>query len=178
MGIDSRAGICSLNTGSTLGVDSWAGICSLYTGSTLGIVSRAGICSLNTGSTLGIDSREGICSLYTGSTLGIWCNTQFRIKPKGYFPKLKIVWSGFPLFTCINESYSTIFLFLWYLKHLQLHYWCENTYERKLKIKVIWLWVRGRQVSQNAYFCVQNVKSSFAVVRLVNEKANVPWNYT
>ena len=37
------------------------------------------------------------------------CNTQFRIKSKGYFPKLKIVWSGFPLFTCINDWNSTNF---------------------------------------------------------------------
>ena len=37
------------------------------------------------------------------------CNTQFRIKSKGYIPKLKIVWSGFPLFTCINDWNSTNF---------------------------------------------------------------------
>ena len=27
-------------------------------------------------------------------------------------------------------------------------------------------------------FCVQNVKSSFAFIGLINETANVPWNYT
>ena len=37
------------------------------------------------------------------------CNTQFRIKSKGHFPKLKIVWSGFPLFTCINDWNLTNF---------------------------------------------------------------------
>ena len=56
--------------------------------------------------------------------------------------------------------------------------YCENTYEWKLKIKVMCLWVRGRQLSQNAYFCVQNVKSSFAVIGRVNETVNVPWKYT
>ena len=37
------------------------------------------------------------------------CNTQFRIKSKGYFLKLKIVWWGFPLFTCIKDWNSTNF---------------------------------------------------------------------
>ena len=46
-------------------------------------------------------------------------------------------------------------------KHLPLHYWCENTYEWKLKIKVMWLWVRGRQLSQNAYFLCTKCQIEF-----------------
>ena len=32
------------------------------------------------------------------------------------------------------------------------------------EINVVWLWLRGKQLSQNAYFCVQNVNSSFAII--------------
>ena len=78
----------------------------------------------------------------------LWMQYTVLYKIKGFIPKIKIVWSGFPLFTCINDWNSTKFLF----HNLQLHYLCEHSYEWKLKIKAMWLWVRRRQLSQNTYF--------------------------
>ena len=39
----------------------------------------------------------------------LWMQYTVSYKIQGYFPKLKIVWSGFPLFTCINDWNSTNF---------------------------------------------------------------------
>ena len=58
--------------------------------------------------------------------------------------------------------YIDEFFISWLLKHLQLHYLCESTYEWKLKIKALWLWVRGRQFSQNAYFLCSKCQVEFS----------------
>ena len=47
-----------------------------------------------------------------------------------------------------------------------------------LKLRLCDLECMGDNSLKMRIFCVQNVKSSFAVMGLVNEVANIPWNYT
>ena len=86
--------------------------------------------------------------------MGFILRMQYTVsyKIQGVFSQIKNSVFGIPAIYLHWWLKFDQFLILWYLKHLQLYYWRENTYEWKLKIKVMWLWVRGRQLSQNAYF--------------------------
>ena len=71
---------------------------------------------------------------------------------KGVSSELKIVRMGFLLYSSIKEWYATRFWFHEEKKYLQLHSWHKNMSKSKLKIKVVWLSLRRRQLCPNVYF--------------------------